>query len=282
MARSFSKMLRSVVRHKCVTATALSMAVAMGSGMVHADPYAPLADYASVPDQEKKTNPFVQILQHAKVPDAAEVGVAQYPNARIVAVLASTRASGDRSQVIRDLRLYTADPINQVADYFKEKQSVWVWRDNGGSTAAVPLVRGASSEQDLQDSKQVLLGGPRILLTALDQPDQPANSVTQRLLAIAPGSRTEIRIEYPGKTTELIHVSTALLDQAIKSCEADQAKNFSKVGKLKLPEGASEEERAKAISEYAKQACSVVRRRCSERPKGYLCQTLLRRYGQST
>ena len=277
MARNLSRRVPSLAGCKFVLAVALLVWMGIGSGLAYAEPYAPLADYASVPG--KDTNPLTQSLQNATVPDAKEVGVAPYPNARIVSMYDYAQVSGGRYQEIKALSLYTVDPLKQVTDYFKGKESGWVWRENQGDAGRLYPIEGASAPNNLRGAKNAPMTGARISLSDIGRPDHPLANQIQKKLVMAPGSLTEIKIEYPYKTSDLLPVTPEAITAATNNCIAEETAKLPTMKDLKLPEGTSEEQRATKIAARARRACGSIGGVCSSAPKKVMCQRRLRRYG---
>ena len=256
---------------------AVLLAVGMGFGLeASAAPFAPLADYAAV---DMHRNPVAQWLAKATPPEAAEVGVAPSPGARIVYVGGNARVVGDQYQDIRVIRLYTVDPMNQVADYYKAHEAGWVWNDRSGSMGMGYPGQGSSAQQDLLGSRKALLSGPRILLSDIDRADHPLRAEIELMLQMAPGSRTEIKIEYPGETYDNLPVTPGMIAAATQRCVADETARLVETAASKFPSSMPQEQRARVLAMQASNTCKGIERDCTKGPNQVRCQQKLRRYG---
>ena len=259
-------------------ATAALVAIGMGFGLpARAEPFAPLADYAGVPDKHK--NAYARSLENATPPEAAEVGVAQYPGARIVTIGDRVRVVGDQYQDIKVVRLYTVDPMDKVVDYFKAQEAGWVWRDQRTITGLVYPVRGASAPEDLPGNPKTLVTGPSISLSDIGWTGHPLQNEIKALLAMAPGSRTEIKIEYPGKASDLLSVTSKVIAAATERCMADETVRLAETTASQFPARMPQEERAQVLVHQASNTCKGIERDCTKGPKQVRCQQKLRRYG---
>ena len=277
MTKRILRRLLAQKRSLSLLATTALVAIGMGFGLpARAEPFAPLADYDGAPDKHK--NAYARALANATPPEAAEVGVAQYPGARIVTLGGYARVVGDQYQDIKVVRLYTVDPMDKVANYFKAQEAGWVWRDLSKNTSLVYPIQGVFVPGDLQAGK-ALLSGPRISLSDIGWTGHPLQNEIKALLAIAPGSRTEIKIEYPGKTSDLLPVTPRVIAAATERCMADETVRLVETTASKFPTSMPQEERAKVLDMQASRTCKGVEHDCAKGPNQVRCQQKLRRYG---
>ena len=277
MTKRILRRLLAQKRSLSLLATTALVAIGMGFGLpARAEPFAPLADYAGAPDKQK--NAYARALANATPPEAAEVGVAQYPGARIVTIGDRARVVGDQYQDIKVVRLYTVDPMDKVVDYFKAQEAGWVWRDQRDHGPGLSG-SGASAPEDLPGNPKSLVTGPSISLSDIGWTGHPLQNEIKALLAMAPGSRTEIKIEYPGKASDLLPVTPKVIAAATERCMADETVRLAETTASKFPARMPQEERAQVLVHQASNTCKGVERDCTKGPKQVRCQQKLRRYG---
>jgi len=241
-----------------------------------ADAYAPLANV----DRAKKMshNPMAMQLSQATAPDAGTVGIAAYPGAEIVLINEFAHIREGRYQEIKLLRLYSGDSIDTVMARLKADNPDWVWRDAEHMRSQMYPVQGASSKSDLPGNSGQLVSGPRVSLADIDRENHPLAAEIKQFSEMAPGSRTEIRIEYPGATVDLIRVDESVIDNGTRRCIEQESKRFQKTMGSQFPVNMPTDQRQQILAQQAGQHCSILQQACSANPNKVACQRLLRLY----
>jgi hypothetical protein len=238
---------------------------------VHAssNPYAPRADVTNVTSMG--ANPMAMELAKATVPDAKTVGVPAYAGSEIVRINQILQVRDRKLQEVNVVILYTKDTLDKVIAYYRAANPDWAWNKLGESQPYP--VRGAATE-NLPESTTHVMSGPFVALTGIDGAAYPRADDTGLFLEMAPGSRTGIKIEYPGTIHSLIDVDEGVINQAMLQCiphealqEAQEAWDRTEPAMRELTQ-----------AHYMNNICNRTAQTCTRLPYEVECQEFLRRY----
>jgi len=238
-----------------------------------AESYAPLADISKI--SKTGANVMAMRLVDATAPDANAVGVAAYPGARIVYMNEFAQIRAGRYQEIKIVTLYTADSLDIVTAHYKKSNPDWTWMETSGGQLYPAL--GALRE-NLPGNSADLMSGPRVSLTDVDRESHPLAGEIKQLMVMAPGSRTGIKIEYPGEDFEIMTVDESVIDNGMQRCIARETVRMQETVGPTFPDNMPEKQRAEAIARFAEQQCAMLRQSCEDEPDKVFCQRLLRIY----
>lgn len=111
---------------KKLIAIALALTFAGLSNLVMADPYADKIEITS------GTNPMSQmVIEVAKVPDRALVGIPAYPDAKVF----QTRDAGEmemndeKVKTLAYIKLLSTDPVEKIVAWYKEQLNAYTYED---------------------------------------------------------------------------------------------------------------------------------------------------------
>lgn len=238
-----------------------------------AESYAPLADISKI--DKSGANVMAMRLVDATAPDADAVGVAAYPGARIVYISEFAQIRTGRYQEIKIVTLYTADSLDVVTAHYKKSNPGWTWMETSGGQLYPAL--GALRE-NLPGNSTELMSGPRVSLTDVDREAHPLALEIKQLMEMAPGSRTGIKIEYPGRDFEITIVDESAIDNGMQRCIAQETARIQETVGPTFPENMPQEQRAETVVRFAEQQCAMLRQSCENEPEKMFCQRLLRIY----
>jgi len=92
-----------------------------------AQPFAPKIDTPNNPNNDAEIALAIQILQGVTVPDRKEVGISPYPDAKIFQTTVA------QSGMVATVRLFSADDVNTVLEYYKKELIDWKFKDLYGA-----------------------------------------------------------------------------------------------------------------------------------------------------
>ncbi len=238
-----------------------------------ADFYAPLADVSNI--DKTGANIMAMRLVDATAPDADAVGIAAYPGARIVYISEFAQIRTGRYQEIKIVTLYTADSLDVVTAHYKNSKPDWIWMETSGGQLYPAL--GALRE-NLPGSSTNLMSGPRVSLTDVDRESHPLAMEIKQLMEMAPGSRTGIKIEYPGMDFEIMAVDESVIDNGMQRCIAQETARMQEAVRPRIPASMPKNQRAETNTRFAEQQCAMLRQSCENEPHKVFCQRLLHIY----
>jgi hypothetical protein len=238
-----------------------------------AQSYAPLADISKV--DKSGANVMAMRLIDATAPDAGAVGVAAYPGASIVYMNEFGQIREGRYQEIKIVTLYTADSLDIVTAHYKKSNPDWTWMETSGGQLYPAL---GALQENLPGSSVNLMSGPRVSLTDVDRESHPLAMEIKQLMEMAPGSRTGIKIEYPGKNFEIVTVDESVIDNGMQRCIAQETARMQETVGPTFPASMPKNQRVETIARFAEQQCAMLRQSCENEPQKVFCQRLLRMY----
>jgi hypothetical protein len=238
-----------------------------------AQSYAPLADISKI--DKTGVNVMAMRLVDASAPDAGAVGVAAYPGAKIVYMSEFAQIREGRYQEVKIVTLYTSDSIDIVTAHYKKSNPNWTWMETSGGQLYPAL--GAAKE-NLPGSSANLMSGPRVSITDVDRESHPLAMEIKAFMEFAPGSRTGIKIEYPGNNFEIVAVDESVIDNGMQRCVAQETARLQETVGPTFPASMPKKQRAETIARFAVQQCAMLRQSCENEPEKSFCQRLLRLY----
>jgi len=247
--------------------------LALGNAAAMAETYAPLADITNV--RKMSVNAMAMRLVDATAPAADAVGVAAYPGAQIVYVNNFAQIRAGRYQEINIVTLYTLDSLDIVTAHYKTSKPDWTWREMG--SGPMYPTQGAMQE-NLPGNSKTLMSGPRVSLTDVDRESHPLAAEIKQFMEMAPGSRTGIKIEYPGENFAITSVDESVIDNGMQRCIHRETIRMNEEITPTFPASMPAEQQAATIARFAQQQCAVLRQSCENEPDKVVCQRLLRLY----
>ena len=88
-----------------------------------AQPFAAKMDTPKNPTNDPEITLAIQILESIEIPDAKNIGVSAYPDARIFQTTIA------QSGMLPTVRLLSTDEVSAVKDYYKNELSDWKFKD---------------------------------------------------------------------------------------------------------------------------------------------------------